>query len=446
MPNKKNKKATRELSFPYKSFPKEIQKIILKTNKHLSFPVDFISASILFAFSVSIGNTHKVEVRKGWLESVVLYIAIVGRAGTNKSHPLSFAINPILNKNIEFFNIYKEKLKEYNKVLAIPKGERKKKGIKDPILPLLKKILVSDYTPEALAQVLNANSKGIAVYADEIAGWFKNFNRYNNGSEMEFWLSVWNSKSISIDRKTGEPLLISHPFISVCGTIQNALLDELAKDHRMYNGFIERILFVAPNDLKKQYWSETEIDEEIFKLWDEVLNKALNLKQKYSKDNIIEPKVLKLSLAAKEILVEWQRKNTDRCNEKKNEVYGGIYSKMEIYAPRIALILQIMFWLCENDSNEEIEEKSMTNALTIVEYFTTQAIKVSKKVIIKTPVDKLPNDKKALYNALNKKFSTKEGVELASEYNIPERTFKDFLNKQELFEKISRGQYKKIYE
>ena len=68
---------------------------------------------------------------------------------------------------------------------------------------------------------------------------------------MEFWLSVWSGKPINIDRKTGEPVFIPLPFISVCGTIQNGILNELAKDSRTQNGFIDRILFVMPDNLEK---------------------------------------------------------------------------------------------------------------------------------------------------------------------------------------------------
>jgi len=47
--------------FPVEVFPEPIQEIIAATNESLNFPIDFIGASILYAVSVSIGNTHRVE-------------------------------------------------------------------------------------------------------------------------------------------------------------------------------------------------------------------------------------------------------------------------------------------------------------------------------------------------------------------------------------------------
>ena len=67
--------------FPYHVFPKAIQQIIEETHRCLKFPVDYISSSIIYACSVSIGVTHKAQIMNGWQESAVVYLAIVGYSG-----------------------------------------------------------------------------------------------------------------------------------------------------------------------------------------------------------------------------------------------------------------------------------------------------------------------------------------------------------------------------
>jgi len=79
--------ALKQSRFPVEVFPKAIQEIIIATKETLGFPVDFIGASILYAASVAIGNTCKVEIKGGFQEGAVLYLAIVARPGTNKTHP-----------------------------------------------------------------------------------------------------------------------------------------------------------------------------------------------------------------------------------------------------------------------------------------------------------------------------------------------------------------------
>ena len=256
--------------FPVEVFPEAIQEIITATNESLNFPIDFIAASILYTISVSIGNTHRVEVKHGWTENAVLYLALVGRAGTNKSHPISFALKPIEHRdNLNFLKFQKEK-QEYDALVSLTKKEREQQGYNEPLRPSWEQLLVTDFTPEALTDVHKFNKRGLGVYCDELASWFKNFNRYSKGSEEQFWLANWSGKPVRINRKTSEPTYIPLPFISVLGTIQPGVLIELA-ENRTENGFIDRLLFVLPDNLKKEYWSETELSPIIVERWDSIV-------------------------------------------------------------------------------------------------------------------------------------------------------------------------------
>ena len=249
--------------FPVDVFPWQVQEIILATNVCLNYPFDFIGASILFAASLSIGNTRKVRVKKGWVESAMVFMANVGRPGTVKTHPQAFALKPIQDRQAEMFRAFETQLMEFDRINKLSKDERKQQKLEDPIKPHLGKFTVSDFTPEALAEVHKHNMRGIGVHADELASWFKNFNRYHQGGEAEIWLSIWSCSPIDIVRKNSDPLLIRTPFISVCGNIQPAVLEGLGGANRSQNGFIDRILFAYPETLKKPYWSDEELPTSI---------------------------------------------------------------------------------------------------------------------------------------------------------------------------------------
>jgi hypothetical protein len=171
--------------FPVEVFPEPIQEIITATNESLNFPIDFIGASILYAVSVSIGNTHRAEIMRGYEQNAVLYLAIVGRPGTNKTHPLKWAIKPIEQRDNLKFQEYQRKKQEYDAYVKLTKAEKEKKGqgFEEPISPTWEQYLISDFTPEALVSVHSYNKRGLGVNVDELASWFKNFNRYNKGSE-----------------------------------------------------------------------------------------------------------------------------------------------------------------------------------------------------------------------------------------------------------------------
>jgi hypothetical protein len=440
----KKLKQNNELScFPIDVFPSPIQEIVKATNETLGFPIDFIGASILYAASVAIGNVFRVEMKRTYEESAVLYMAIVARPGTNKTHPVRWALKPIIARDKKTFHEYEIQKQDYDKSLMLSKKEKEKSGDFELKKPVWKKFLLSDYTPEALAEVHNFNKRGIGVYVDELAGWFKNFNRYNRGSEMEFWLSTWSGNPINIDRKSGEPVFIPLPFISVIGTIQNGLLTELAKDSRTQNGFIDRILFVIPDNLKKSDWSETDVSQSIIDKWSKIINKILDLQLQSDETFNPVPEIYCFSSEAKKTFIAWHKKNTAQCVESDSDAIAGIYSKMDMYFPRLALILEILKWACDWNDTNEISVEATQGAAELIEYFKGMAVKVNNIVSGNNPIDKLPIDKQRLYEALPGNFTTAEGMQIADSLGMIERTFKRFLNDRELFKQLKYGEYEK---
>ena len=141
------------LPFPVEVFPTDLRYIIDQLHTCLDFPIDYIGSSILFAASLSIGNAYRVEVKRGWSESAMLYMAISGRAGTNKSAPLSWALKPITLQDQKSHKIHLEKLKYYEAAKEMTKKEREESGIDEIEKPIIRKYLLSDFTPEALTQV-----------------------------------------------------------------------------------------------------------------------------------------------------------------------------------------------------------------------------------------------------------------------------------------------------
>jgi len=428
--------------FPVEIFPQPVQEIIKATNENLDFPIDFIGASLIYASSVAIGNTFKVEIKRGFQEGAVLYLAIVARAGTNKTHPLSFAIQPIIDRDKKTYQDYERAKKDYEKFSSLTKEE--KRGIDEPIKPVWNKFLLSDYTPEALAEVHKFNKRGIGVYCDELAGWFKNFNRYNKGSEMEFWISNFNSKPINIDRKTNEPIFIPVPFISVCGTIQTGILKELAKDNRTQNGFIDRILFVIPDNLIKEYWGESELNPLIVQNWAGIITQLLNLPVQWDDTLNPVPEILHFTPEAKKLLFKWQRENTDLCNDAESEALAGIFSKLDMYVARLALILQMMRWVCNEGNKETISIEAVNGAIKLIEYFRKSAEKVFN-ILASNPAETLPDNKRNFYNALPKVFTTEQALQVCKQFEIPERTVKYFLTNKELFNNVKHGYYEKNF-
>lgn len=437
-------KDTDDGKFPVESFPFKIQELILSANDCLGFPIDYLAASMLFAVSVSVGNTYRIEVKNGWSEGCVLYIALVGKPGVNKSAPLAWAIDPISKADSNSMKSYQLALDEYRKCQAHVKpksgsveGDTTKK-------PVYKKHILSDTTPEGLASVHMANPRGLGLCIDELAGWVKNFNRYNKGSEMEFWLSSWSGKPINIDRKTGEPIHIDQPFISVSGTIQPGILLELAKDNRSQNGFIDRILFVNPTNLAKQYWNDAQLDKELIEYWNNTITKILSIPTPESTETRRLSKDLKFTPDANDMLRTWQKMNTDLANKSENEDDGGIYSKMEIYVVRLSLLLEVFQFGCGESVLESVGIESVEGAIKLVEYFKKSAFEVRTMITKQDPMDKLDQLHQDYYFDLPDEFTTAEAIEVGSAHAIHKRDIQRFFKNRGLFKKMKHGRYRKV--
>lgn len=419
--------------FPIDVYPDQIQRIIASTNESLQYPIDFIGTAILYAASLAIGNTHKMEVKRGHIQSAVIWIALVGSPGTSKTHPLKFAIGPIFDRDKEEYQHYKHELREYKQNL-------REKNNAELERPIRKKTILSDYTPEALAACHDVNRRGIGVYNDELAGWFKNFNRYNAGSEQERWLESWSLSPINIDRRNGDSFHIENPFISVAGTIQPTLLDELAKDRRKDNGFIDRILFTMPDGLRKLAWTETEIPENILVNYHEIMSRLLNL----NFDPTGNPYVIRLSKSAKEMLFDWQHGNTEMTNACDIEPLKDVLNKFDVHTCRIALLLQMIRWACAKAGKNEIDLDSVQSAIQLAEYFRKMNIKVFHNVNKHfDPLGKLPDDKRKLYEALPRQFNRKTGLQIAENIGISRRAFDKFIKDDEFFSNAKYGVYRK---
>ena len=136
-------------SFPVDVLPDKLRKIINEAHATLGFPKDYLAGSMLTAMTAAVGNTHAVEHMDGWKEYVILFVALVGSPGSNKSHPLSFAMQPLIDFDAEQAALHTEALKRYNAAMELPPKERATNGYDlNPAEPIRKRFTMQDVTPK----------------------------------------------------------------------------------------------------------------------------------------------------------------------------------------------------------------------------------------------------------------------------------------------------------
>lgn len=419
------------IPFPMTVFPPEVQEIIRQTHKCLNFSVDHISSSLLFAASIAIGNSITVEIKNEWVDKAILYIAIVGKPGTNKSAPLKYALRPLFDRDRKELKKYEKLKAAFDEAMKIPAKERKTV----PVEPEYKQTVLSDFTTEVLVRQHKINPRGLCVYVDELIGFIKCFNKYRSGNDEQIWTQLYNGGSVIVNRVSSEPLNIEDTCIGVIGTIQPGLLQEFAKG-KTESGFVDRWLFAYPDDSEYPKMNNEQLPKEITVCWSGIIDKIYKIPYKGNE------KPVKLTRDAMDIYANWFNALADQKNVSSSS-FAEMATKMERYCIRFSIVLEALKFACGKKTLKSISADSVKGGIDLCYYFIGCAQKAKKK-FDSNPIEDLTEKQKKIYLELPISFTTSEGLEIACENNMSERTFKEWL-KSKFFRHISHGQYEKRY-
>jgi len=378
---KKVKTVVRVDKFPIEIFPLEIQNYILNCYSTLDSSIDYMGCSMLWLLSVILGNSLKVQVKKGWVETAVTWISIVGKAGIGKTPSLKHVLFPLLKANDREIKVYMKNYAKYDEYMALDKDAKNNtEKIKKPNKT---QFIVDDITLEALFDLHEENKNAVGIFKDELAGWLKDMNKYRDGSDMQTWLTSWSGTSVTLNRKTSKSSFVQQPLIPVLGGIQPGILESFYTDENKDNGFIDRMLLCFP-DLRVEKYNRNQLSDEIYEWYNDYIisfydyfkNKVLN----YAEDGDINPYIATLSPDAE---VEWERifnEITDWQNgDDENEYMKSMLPKQKSYIPRFALMLNTFHAFHKQLPFEYftiISKESMLKAEKLSKYFIAMAKKI----------------------------------------------------------------------
>ena len=368
-----------DIDFPLDIFPSDIQYYILECNKKLDANIDYMGCSLLWLISVCVGNTYEIEVKKGWTEPAVIWLAVVGRAGIGKTPSIDNIIKPLNVLNFKEIKRYSDQMEVYNYYNDLTKKEKEEHP--EPMKPKKTQFIANDITLEALVDLHQESDNAVGVFKDELAGWFKDMNKYRAGSDLEFWLSCWSSKSVSVNRMTRKGSFIERPFIPVLGGIQPSIFNQFATDENKDNGFLDRMLLSFP-DAKVEEYNENEMHISDIMWYSSTITKFYQgLKGtilKRDNDGKIITQTLKFKQEAKD---EWKRIfnriTKEQNNDEENEYLKSMYPKQKSYIPRFALLIHIFSSNFDEKVNVyEISKDSILKAEKLSNYFIMNAKKI----------------------------------------------------------------------
>tara|TARA_B100000508_G_scaffold55003_2_gene42602 strand:- start:1651 stop:2874 length:1224 start_codon:yes stop_codon:yes gene_type:complete len=342
------------MKFPEKIFNNEVKDYIDELYMYQGLNKDYLYCSYIATMSITIGKRLNLY-HHGYTTYASLWIAIVGYSGMKKTPSINSMLDPVINRDKEMYNEYintKDEFEESNKPYD--------------------KLIVDDTTIEALLETLFYN-KQLLFKKDELIGLLKESTRYNSGGIIERLLSIYSNDDVTINRKQGDKnRMITSPYLSIIGGIQDDLLKELSKGNNKENGFLNRFLFCFPDEMKRKQ-PFGKLDENKRRLYQNKINESLNILSNLEICNKIS-----MSKDADSLYNQWLRKYN--YNDQVDFNITGYKSKLEDIVRKLSLIIA-----CSNDlrkvlNNKQIDSESMKKAIDLSYYFVHTFKKAQSKM------------------------------------------------------------------
>ena len=419
------------VGFPVEVLPGKVQRIVLETHNFQNFPIDYIAPSLLFVACAACGNSTVIQIINGWCEKPLLYLAIVGDRGTNKTSCFEFALGPIMRKDDEEYDRYVDAKALYDAECLKPLKERNTKIAE----PDFCQTILSDFTPEVLVRQHKANPRGLIVYFDELIGFIYSFNKYRSGSDEQMWTQLFAGSGVTVNRVSSDPVKIDNTCISIFGGVQPGILKSFAKG-KVQNGFMDRWIFAFPDKVPYPKLKENEIDDSVCESWAAIVERILGIPYEG------RPNVLRFSAEAKAAYSDWFNSLSDQKNCG-GDAFAGLATKMDRYCGRLALGLEVLSYGCGESELTEVSLRSVKGAIALCYYFIGCGLKAQREYL-SSPASDLPAIQRLIYDELPPSFETRQGVEIAAVYGMPERSFKRWLATS-YFKKVSYGFYEKKF-
>jgi Protein of unknown function (DUF3987) len=374
--------APEALPFPVNVFPEPLRRYCLGVGQVTLTPPDMAGCAMLAVASAAIGQSAQVVIKRTWKESPLLYLLTVADPGRTKSPVIKLVGRPLtkidatLRRESSDARTLWESLKK-----SAPKGSTTEEE------PPQRRAIVKDITRESLVAILRDNPRGVLANPDEATAWVASFNEYKaKGSDRQFWLDVWGSGPISVDREGGRrSLWVACPLVTVMGGLPPDMLGALDEEHKRNDGFRDRILFCFPDRFPKQRWTEEEMDQGDETTWSSVVGRLHAQEMCRDPSGEIRPHFIGFDQQAKAAWIAWF---DGHCEEMESDDlpagYVGVWSKMRSYCLRFALILSRLRLATDPECSDLVEApvrlRDLEGAIALVDYFKSHFERVNHRM------------------------------------------------------------------
>lgn len=377
------------MSLPLDALPEPVRSFVAGAARAIGCDPSYVALPVLAGLASAIGNSRRIQLKKGWSEPAVVWAAIVGDSGTLKSPALEVALRPVRKRQHATMRQFAEAMAKYELELMHHAKElaawKKSKDDSDPPTapeePYAERCWCDDTTVEALAVLLLQNPRGLLLVRDELAGWLGSFDRYTGGrgADAPKYLEMFGGRPIVVDRKTGASRIIYVPraAVSVVGGIQPAILRRALGEAHRENGLAARLLLACPPRQAKR-WTEDEISPGMESRMERIFDKLYSLQLVMVGEGEPRPLDLPLTPGAKEAWINFYNAHAEEQAELTGDL-AATWSKLEGYAARLALVTHLVRGAAGDQTLENpniVDERSIEAGVELSAWFGYEARRV----------------------------------------------------------------------
>jgi hypothetical protein len=354
-------------------------------------PVDYIGNALLSATGMLLSTARWAIAWAGWREPPIIWTANIGLPSTNKSPAGDGIAEPVRTIEAELNEMWPDRLRAWKTEQAAAEVRKRawqeelnaavKQGGTPPRMPAdaeepervhLRRLVITDVTPEKVVRLSAVNSHGLLLIRDELAGWFGGMDRYGgNGSERALWLEAYGGRPYQMDRvKDDKPIRTRMLAVCITGGIQPDRLASMILNGDD-DGLAARLIYA---------WPEPRPPKRPTRFIDNLAAHARlrRLSELTDLTDLSEPAYIPLSGEAADLLQQWRQEVAE-----KEKAASGLFlswlGKLPGTAIRLALILEHLWWVGERftaNPPETVSPEAMTAA---VGYLDSYAIPMARR-------------------------------------------------------------------
>lgn len=419
-------------AFPVELFGDRWSAWLRATADNRSAPVDYVAAGMLSCATALIGGARRSRPWGDWQEPIILNFGILGDPSASKTPALRPSLSLVRETEKGMNTDFADRQREYETELAFASvcEERWKSSLKDaaergdrptdkpldavkPEAPALRRVVVGDTTPEALTTVLANNPKGVLLFSDELAGFFKNLTRYS-GDARAFYINSFNGDALQADREKygGAPRTVPFFGVSILGGIQPDRLSEMMKNDAD-DGLLARFILLWPDSVQRQRPQGT-VDHSFAA---RAFAKLAEIDYCKDDEDSKTPVTLTFEDDAATLFDRWWRENGG-YKEALSGLVGSFYGKLPGMCVRLACVFEHLEWSAGNNPEpSSISLLSVRKACAFVDGYIWPMAKRVYGDVIRSKVD---HQATALCRKIvSERLETINGKDLYREYGIP---------------------------